>query len=282
MKIALSWVESLQVFKPANFKLFLLVTLKSIIETYKILFTKFWWVFLGFVAMDYVIAYSVAYNGARSGLLLVTDFYFVLILFLMFLVIRPSVQQKNVSYVQKYWKQFMFFLVFGAVFGIIVAYISGTRFQLEIGEDDDIIYLATEGLSWIGTLLLLAPAIVTGPLFVITNSFLFDTNGSLKAMFFSLWGGIKFCVYNYPFCILGLLLFHYLFQAIDGATFFVLGLFDIPLIAIIGQDYVMLPALNTIKYVSMLFWPIPLCFFINFYVKRLHEQFELYFEKKGA
>src|SRR5665647_1703030 len=54
MNILQSWSHSLTIFKPSSLKLFLLVTLKSIIETYKLLFTTFWWAVCMFVIADVV------------------------------------------------------------------------------------------------------------------------------------------------------------------------------------------------------------------------------------
>ena len=63
MTILDTWKDSLRIFWPQNFKLFLLVTANAIIKTYKTIFTQLWWLlscygllyglFVVFVESDY-------------------------------------------------------------------------------------------------------------------------------------------------------------------------------------------------------------------------------------
>ena len=249
-----SWLESLQIFKPANFKLFLLVTLKSIVETYKTLFTKFWWVLLGFVAMDYGSGYVYANYPAYLGTyFLLMVLLAIFILYVLFLVARPSVQQKNWQYIWNYRKHFLFFLLMCLLVAVL--------FQNQ--------------LFW-GHLFLIGVTFGVSPLFIVTTCFLLDSNGSVRSSILSIWRGIKFCIFNYPFCLLGLLALHCLLYVLSLLFAYIFYILSMLLAALMIDGGV------SLRYGNVIFWPIPICFFMNFYIKRLHEQFELYFEKKGA
>src|SRR5260221_7807584 len=49
MTLVQSWIDSLTLLKPKNAHLFIMVTIKSIIEAYKLLFKYFWWAYVLFV-----------------------------------------------------------------------------------------------------------------------------------------------------------------------------------------------------------------------------------------
>lgn len=239
MRILQSWAESLTILKPKNFKLFLLVTLKSIVETYKILFTKFWPVSSALLLAMYCLLYvhdTIANRAVISLYTIFFGFFSILFLFLIFLMVRPSISQKNWHYVLRYWQHFLFFFVTCVMITLI--------------------FMLTKKVPFFNFLLLVGYyGCQASPLFVIVTGFLLDSDGSEKSMIYSCWRGLKFCLFNYPFCLFGFLFFYY--------SFYVLSSFGV-------------------WYVSILLWPLPVCFFINFYVKRLHEQFDVYFEQKGS
>lgn len=285
MHIFSSWRDSLMLFKPQSFKLFGLVTLKAVVETYKTLFTNFWWLIVLYGGVDFGLAYVNTYGDQQSLIaryaewaLLSADLLYVLLLFVLFLIIRPSVQPKNWAYVRSYWKQFIFFTVL--VFVMLI--LSGSPFGLEIGPDDASVYLIHEMLGLAQLSALLAPLIVVSPLFIVVSAFLLDSDGSVKESLLSMWRGLKFCLFNYPFLVLSLLFFYYIFYWVHITIFYVIGMFNMPVIAIMGSEYAVMPVFNIITYISMLLWPLPLCFGINFYVKRLHEQFDTYFVQKES
>jgi len=88
--------------------------------------------------------------------------------------------------------------------------------------------------------------------------FFADSDGGLKSFFLSLWNTLKMIVYNAPLLV------------IMGFAFYVPMLivcrllFDSPLLTII---------------VKALLLPIGVCTYSNIYIKKLHDQFDLYFKK---
>lgn len=288
MHILQSWKDSLTVLKPESLKLFALVTLKSILETYKTLFTKFWWLIIGYIIIDLCmdsLASILAFPFiAMGGLLIdlnpfvwITDLGYVFLAYLIFMIARPSVDQKNWAYIKKYWCHAFYFFVINIIF----TFISGNRFGLEIDDATGISYMLLPTFSFIRAVFLISPFIVTGPLYIFLNAFIFDTKASLNSVFLSCVRAVKMCIYNYPFCAIGFISLYYLNVMWDWLVFLFLRLLNIPIVQVVNGEYIILTSMHIIKYTSILFWPIPICFLINFYIKRLHEQFTVYFDYKG-
>lgn len=245
MKLIQSWAESLTLLKPENFKLFLLVTLKSIIETYKVLFTKFWVIIIFSLGMD-IGAYHILMRTQELQILpsmqiaLWFTVFFGATLALMglcmtiFLSARASVGLKNWSYLLSYWRHFIYFL-----FAWFVAMICKS-------------FLLILLIYWI--------------LFV---AFMLDTNGYLKPVGVSFWRSLKMMAYNFPFIVITTALFSLLFFPIEKL------LFNHDASLSLWEFIVRFCVVNLIQL------PVLVCFFINFYIKRKHEQFNLYFPVKG-
>ena len=112
-----AWKESLQVFTLSQGKLFFLVTLKSVLEAYKILFLRFWWLFLLCVGVD--ILYKVYTPYTIIGI--VWYFLWCLLGMITFLTVRPSMFLKNSSYYIAYGWHFLDFVwifIFTIVYGM--------------------------------------------------------------------------------------------------------------------------------------------------------------------
>lgn len=286
MNLLAAWQESLQLFIPKNFKLFLLVTLKAMVETYKTLITKFWWLILLCVGFDFLLDYVPA---KFDGLLIavgaiftefdfispLTDLAFLALTFLIFLAVRPSTAFKNAAYVRHYLKYWLYFIAFNVIFTLI----STSRFDLEVDEVADIAYVVQPAFDWLRGLLLLSPMVVVTPLFVFLMAFILDSRNGVKDVVLSVVRAVKMCVYNYPFCLISFIVFYYVSMGFDQVIFYSMRLMNVPVIGITDQSsYVMLPALKLLQYGSLLLLPIPVSYFYNFYTKRLHEQFTLYFK----
>lgn len=260
-----SWKDSLRIFLPVNFKLFFLVTLKTIIQVYKKLFTHFWWLLVVTAISDYAYArYAPQAFWYGLGLL----FLWLMLLFCMYLVIRPSIKKKGFEYYIQYGKHFIYFLFFSLfIFIIPNIYIAfANRIAFLVAHLSRALYILMLPF-------LLFPIFITffitldflftyvSPLLTFTILFLLDSDGSFKNAFRSLKRACKMVCYNYPFCF------------IFFAFFFLitLGLYKVSAVLFGTQMYALSPVL------AMLLLPIPLCILNNFYVKRLHDQFTLYF-----
>jgi hypothetical protein len=287
MQLFESWLNSLSLFKPKSISLFLLVTLNAIIKTFQALFRNFWWLIVLYIVGDLAIehaalklhASSIAIGGIAfrmNSFLWIVELGFLLMLFTVLLCARPSLEPKKAFYSAKYWKKFFYFVLISSIFSFIV----GERFGMEV---DDVTGAISQfipmSLNILRSLLLLDPAIVVSPLFVFIAMFMVDGDGSLKSFGLALVRGFKMCLYNYPFCLISMLVLHYIWQAWDILIFGLLSYFQVPIVSFINDGYSVLPAFSMIKYAAILFWPIPLCYWINFYIKRMHEQFDLYFQR---
>lgn len=106
---------------------------------------------------------------------------------------------------------------------------------------------------WFRQLPLYAPFF---PFFSITVAFLCDTDGSFVAALRSIWRGFLFVFYNLPICVV--------------MCAFFLGLAQLV--------YTLLPD-TVAALVLIATWPLAVCTYVNLYVKRVHDQFCVYFGK---
>lgn len=104
--------------------------------------------------------------------------------------------------------------------------------------------------SWFAKLPLYAPVFAY---FSVTTLFMFDTDGTWHNLIRSWYRGLLFVVYNLPACLVFFCLFGLIADAISMLSW------------------------QWAATVFVLFWPVPLCTYTNLYVKRVHEQFPLYF-----
>lgn len=294
MQLLSVWKESLLLFKPSNLKLFLLVTLKSLVDTYKVWF-RYWWWLIGLVAVGpylisailnclapvqgrWVVAYETfsfvkqgilsvnvlqwmsdtTYNYGVVGFPLITYGIPLLVTCLLsllyvslYLSARPSVAIKNWGYFKGYGKHALYialwFLLLGAIpffFGLIVSVISFT-------------------------------VIASMSLFFII--FLLDSDASPRAALYSLCRAAKMVVYNFPFCLISFVIIFLLYYLVEGV--FLLGVLGVTHFVPgiewhAGAQWIAGIMFNAL---DVIFMPIVACIFINYYIKKTHEQFTLYF-----
>ena len=248
-----SWKESLSLFIPKNAKLFILVTLKTIIQSYKLIFAHLWWLFLVSWALD-VINARYFYNIFFALLPL---FAWLITIFCVYLVIRPSLQRKKFSY---YWEKAYYFIHFFIItIFVFFVFFSIVKLLSMLAPLNEFQYLSIITLSLMPSPLM--PLFISPPLtFMIF--FALDSDGSLKSIFSSIIRGFKMALYNYPFC----LIFYLICIAIA-----LIGYVAILTFTFFGSS-ILLSSL-----VSHLLIPIPLSVLSNFYTKRLHDQFGLYY-----
>src|SRR5579863_2413544 len=118
MTLLQSWADSLTLFKPKNLQLFVMVTIKSIVEAYKLYFKYFWWLVLlivlcavtsfFFSSHDYVFL-----NVQYKHLFYFTSCWLYELLFLaVCFATRPSILQKDCSYFRIQFKKIILFWIF--------------------------------------------------------------------------------------------------------------------------------------------------------------------------
>ncbi len=266
MYVLHAWKSSLQILIPRNFKLFLLVTLKTIMSTFKS-YLKYGWPFILIVAFGWGIIislntpevllafkegsvsapwYSLGISLLVSIGLLVVFFAYVLCNFLVAIFARPSVDQKNCAYMRKFTRSyFLGYLLLGLFFAIVSIVLSvkfpgpeEIYFSLNEGGIPENIFQHFLVIVWYITNLF-------GILFYL------DFGGSFLSIFKSIWYAIKMTFYNLPFVaiIAGVLLL--------GAR--------------IGDDY-----LEMLAYLHLILYPFLFCFMATLYTKKVHDQARLY------
>jgi hypothetical protein len=260
-----SWKESISLFIPKNAKLFFLVTLKSIIESYKLIALHIWWLF----GISYLtdVLYS-RYCDIKSYFCIVPLLSWFFTIFFIYLIIRPSIKRKGWNYYKDYLVRFPYFVLFSVIaflIPILLFLISKT------------VVFWTASINWVFYMLflpflilsllisfLIAPDVVTlytSPLLTFLILFMLDGNGSISDILRSIIRACKMIIYNYPFCIIMFIIF---------IVCSVLGRMTVAYF--FGINSFLLSSL-----VANLILPIPLCILTNFYIKRVHDQFGLYY-----
>src|SRR6266404_7718448 len=109
MTLVQSWVDSLQLLKPKNLQLFVMVTIKSILEAYKLYFKYFWWLLLAMPLFLFI----TPSNSIQYIMLLVFNCFLYGILFLgTCFITRPSILQKDCSYFRVQFKKNLWSVLF--------------------------------------------------------------------------------------------------------------------------------------------------------------------------
>ena len=234
-------------------------------QSYKLIVLHLGWLFLATALLD--LSYSRFCPNLHYLCILPLIGWFATI-FGMYLIIRPSIKRKGWDYYKDNWLKFIYFIFFS-----IIAYSIPIALLL-IGNK--IVYL-TQNIHTTFYILflpfLLIPILVTflmppdlivlyvSPLLTFLILFMLDGDGSIKNIAQSIIRALKMMIYNYPFCILVFSLF-----VVCSVSYTVL------VVNFLGRDSFLLSPI-----ISNAFLPISLCILTNFYVKRLHEQFGLYY-----
>src|SRR5579862_1571646 len=131
MTLFQSWADSLTLLKPKNLQLFVMVTIKSILEAYKLYFKYFWWLLLTlpiflFFAPDFVTAHNNSQDLTHYLILLGMTVILQGLLFLAacFLT-RPSILQKDCSYLRTEFKKIIiYWFLWGVLRVVLMKYTS--------------------------------------------------------------------------------------------------------------------------------------------------------------
>jgi hypothetical protein len=252
-----SWKESLSIFLPKNFKLFLLVTLKSSAELCGNLFYFFWWLLLAtFVFL--IGGYYPAWILTGVIWLIAGNLLIAALVFVLGMLARPSVLPKDYPYFKQHIKKTAVgFLGIYILFDIVRAFLLNVS-----------VYMILQSLLTGATGLFLKPLYIyvnfrlsfvpfmVFPPFLFVALFYADSDGSVKSWLMSFLRGLAMYIYNLPFCFVSNILFFIVWFCFAQLSF------------------------EFSLYLLWLFVPVMLCYFKNMYVKRLYDQFNLYFAKE--
>ena len=258
MYVLHAWKSSLQLFKPSNFKLFLLVTLKSLKSTYQ-KYLKYGWPFLLFIVLSMGVVYKfqevyytiieaiqqglrttadVAWIFGMCGYMLLLALAVNFCTFLVSIFARPSVDQKNYAYMRSYIKKYFVWYVLQSLLYI---------FMFQFFYQLCIYWVAKVGLDYF----YLVRMVLLGRYMYVANVFsvlfLLDLGGGFKSFIKSIWFGIKMTFYNLPFVLI-----------------------------VVVVLYMSTRFVNTSFIIEPFIYPLWFCFIANYYTKKVHDQARLY------
>ena len=258
MTLFQSWADSLTLLKPKNLQLFVMVTIKSIIEAYKLYFKYFWWLLIIFLASSLGPNFQYTITNYTSFSLLLFFFYafgvslfYRIPLLAVCLITRPSILQKDCSYFCTQFKKNFLWLCMDFLISIVtILCFMGIMKALPPAHFFQFSIL----ISFLSLLL----SFFQWSFNVFCVLFFTDTDGGFKNYFLSLWAALKMSIYNLPLiCVI-------------NACFF------LPIIFFNHVVYIS-PVMKLI--IGAFLMPIGVCTYANIYIKRLHDQFDLYFKQ---
>lgn len=261
-----SWKESLSLLRGQNAKLFRLVTLKTIIQSYKVYFKHFWWLLVLSGLLDII---SSRYFGSHGFFLLIPLLSWLITIFAMYLVIRPSIKHKGWDYYKDYFKKFFYFTLYSFSFTLsLVGILMMLALAVFLIKPSLVENMILDNTHYLGTILLtpfLLPSsliiVFVSPLLTFCIFFMLDGDGSIKNFFKSIGRALKMGFYNYPFCLF------FLICCIAFSFGSQMGIY-----VTLGHSTIL-----TSSIISHTLLIVPLCVWSTFYTKRLHDQFTLYY-----
>ncbi len=269
MNILRAWKDSLSLFAPKNFKLFALVTFKTIWDGYKVMLRYWWWLYgllIGIWIYDeHFLHESIArfsngfefftrgiylYGNALEAIAgILTGIIYFMMPFLIILSIRPSVKPKNYAYFLRYLPLLGYIYILNALFIMIL-------------KQAEVLIIGDVSVGLLACILLFIGRFPL-PLITFFSFFLADSDKKILSSLKSLYRAFIMILYNYPLCWLVILL---------GAP-----------VAYVINMMLDIPYLNTtiilLNEVLLVGTSIYLCIWSNIYIKKLHEQSKLYFKE---
>lgn len=239
MELIQSWRESLALLKPPQVKILLFVTVKALKELFTNPYSLLVIVLLGITTTFSEIYYNFhELTRGSSIFFLISAALSIILTLLLILYIRPSVMPKNRFYFLHYWRHLLYILVLYAAFLILFIFFPSV---MTYGS---IVWLLLSTI-WI--------------------LFFCDRNATLKTFGHSLVRGVLMIVYNAPVLIIITIVWYALYIIFFATILYIVR---------IRSEYLLFAvfALNII-----IFYPIWYCMMNTMYVKRLHDQFSLYF-----
>jgi hypothetical protein len=252
MTLVQAWIDSVQILKPKNLKLFMLVTANSIIQAYYLFFKYFWWLLLvcfgllvySFFILNFQDNASLALYGQLQGV------FYILYTFLFMgacFITRPSIAKKDCAYLRGLYKRFIiYWFLWIALFTVACI----TRHGIPL------FYIT-----------------MYSPAYIFTILFFADSAGGAPRFIFSLYNAIKMILYNMPL-LLGTGAFFY------SATLLYSVILKYIFVWFFMEENVSIHLFVLLRLIgtglSMLLLPIGVCTYANIYIKKLHDQFDLY------
>ncbi len=290
-----SWGDSLKLLLPSNLKQWALITLKGTVETYKILFKRFWWLLALIVGSGGIFCYryfSIPFFVSSPIAQLFPYFlvfFIALWLYTCILVARPSVRLKDTSYFVSYYKRIgsftgsalLFALLFLAITLLIVGgvYLANAFKLLRPVATAGSLWMWIIMVSLVFTFLLIPTSFGLAGLYVLTLNLqslaLAGTTILLHVMFSPI----------YLFTVLFLLdarpstanVFKSVWNGIKLAWYtYPITLLLLILFQVLGWGLMMIGSFTISFLVGALLLPLYINIFMYLYIKQIHEQPDRY------
>jgi hypothetical protein len=287
MHITQTWKDSLHLFRWHSFKQFFLVTIKTILQTWRVLlFPLLVWagisLFGNFLLETGLVKelceqYTLLYALCIGYPLMVWCF----VVFLIVLAVRPSMRRKDRYYFLRYILRSIYFFLLVAALNALLLFvvpsipsynvINVILLLLNIPSPENGLF-CTPLVGILSTLFFVTLA----PLVVFSTLFLLDSDGSIAQACKSVYRGIRMFFYNYPFCIVNFIIWYILVFQGSAHLMQILWPYVHDTLNTYGWG-----AQAVVRfacwYIQALLLVIPISFFGNFYVKVLYEQLRIYF-----
>jgi hypothetical protein len=284
-----SWKENLTLLLPRNLKPFALVTLKSIVECYKLYFKYFWWIpaitlAIGYSSFFFLLS-GLAPRIAASNLLnfLFSSIIIISVLSLCFinpvsiwLATRSSIDPKNCTYFRK-----MFITYLPLIILINIMCLCGyilIRFPIIYIVER---FFSIPGVPWKSDMVVNTAMFVQGFLnfLVWTWSwiaifFITDSPATISMFFKNCTRAIRMVIYNLPLFYVVHLIKAFCLICYHGPMPYWFGNASLSYIGYTSL-FLLQPAFACI---SLILQPILICTLANIYIKRVYEQCDLYFK----
>lgn len=233
MTLVQSWVDSLTLLKPKNLQLFIMVTIKSIKETYVLMFYYWSWLMVVLVLCYSLplffpklffskLELAVGDIGVSGYIPLISRWGYQVLIFATCLATRPSMMQKNCAYFRSQMISFLYIALFLCAIPLSI---------------------------WPSAL---------SPWSIFLILFFLDSAKGPKNFLLSMWYALKMIIFNYPLMVC------------VGICFYM------PVVLLNSIFFIPLMVHNI---VAVLLLPVGICTYANIYIKKVHDQFDLYFKQ---
>ena len=228
-----SWKSSLEFFWPPAAKPFFLVYLKTVMQTYATLFEQLWpLITVAFIAQLAYMWFCIPSKIGCFAVWLLAHTLSMLMVFLMLLIIRPSIKAKTMQYYSDYIPHFLLFWTIS----LLYAFFNALHFLIS-------------------------------PLFLFYMFFVLDTPFDAKNIVLNGWRALKMVMFGLPYCVIVWAVCA-VFLALSMIILYV------PLLMLFQKFDAVQHAAQFIIYLVL---PVVYAWYSNFYVKRVRDQFSLYF-----
>lgn len=248
-----SFKRSVSIFQPENFKRYILVTLNATLKSYKVIIGQLWWLF--------VILFGAEYFGLQE--VLYSFIWPIIFIFIIVLASRASVNKKNLRYFYLYLKHFIYFIIAALILRFLLVQI-----EYYAGSFLFLLFLQTNRF-----------VLHTSPFYIFAALFFLDSKAESGSAITSFFKAVKLIIFNYPFLFIS----YYLFYAIHYVLYFLsLHAYQIIILNLFGHlsDVSNIILIILFVIVELLLFIFIISYFVTFYIKTIHDNFQFYFDTR--